>query len=54
MSREEIEKRIACAKDYELRFGEKLNSPDILKIRTDITSIDDTYDIVLKKLVRKR
>lgn len=53
-SREEIEKRIACAKDYELRFGEKLNSPDILKIRTDITSIDDTYDIVLKKLVRKR
>lgn len=53
-SKEEIEKRIACAKDYELRFGEKLSSPDILKISTDITSIDDTYDIVLKKLVRKR
>lgn len=52
-TQEEIDKRIRCAIDYEKRFGKILNSYDILKIQSDVLGIEETYDIVVKRLIKK-
>lgn len=48
----DINSRIRIAKEYEEKYKDVLNSSNILKIPTDLVGIEDTYNIVTKKLVR--
>ncbi len=48
----DIENRINCAKDYEKQFKQVMSLPNILKIPTDIYGVEETYNIVRKRLVR--
>lgn len=52
-TQEDINKRIKCAIDYEKRFGKILDSYDILKIQSDVLDIEETYNTVVKRLVKK-
>lgn len=51
-SQEDIRKRIICAKKYEELFEQKINDYNILKIYTDLYNIDETYEIVKKKIIK--
>lgn len=48
----DIEKRIACAKNYEQEYSKKIESYNILRIYTDLYNSDETYNIVKKKIIR--
>ena len=48
----DIEKRIACAKNYEQVYSKKIESYNILRIYTDLYNSDETYNIVKKKIIR--
>lgn len=51
-SPEDIRRRINCAKSYEQMFAKKIEDYNILKVYTDLYDIDETYNIVKKKIIK--
>ena len=51
---DDINKRINCAREYERLYRKKLDSIDVLKIKTDVTDIENTYDKIYQKIIKKR
>lgn len=51
-SLQEINSRIEIAKEYEKTYSDVISSPSILRIPTDNIGIEETYNIVTRKLVR--
>lgn len=49
----DIESRIKCAKQYEEQFSNELSNSNILKIPSDVLSIEDTYSLVRRKIILK-
>ncbi|MGM9879612.1 MAG: hypothetical protein ACI31R_06300 [Bacilli bacterium] len=49
---EDINSRILSAKKYEEQFSETISSMGILKIPTDMYSIEETYNIIKKRVLR--